>query len=288
MRSSRRPLGGIPPTRTISIDDLPEAAAAASLQLRGALLAILGNDLVSMWVHGGTTFADRPTRPGDLDIVAVIAKVDPGERTPRTWRADPGSRPSRVRDAEDSIAEGSGLAFDSTYLLLDDLGERRQPPMAFHRARRETSWAVSRAHWLAGQYVLLHGQPPEEFVVPPTSSEIRRALDRELEHLERHVLEGDADDPYEATYAIWNGARILRTLETGSPVISKRSAGAWAIEHLPERWHAAIRAAGRSYDGVGTAADSETLRVTMAPFVSMVRGRLPARRSRAGARPRWS
>jgi hypothetical protein len=166
-------LGGIPPTRTISIDDLPEAAAAASLQLRGALLAILGDDLVSMWVHGGTTFADRPTRPGDLDIVAVIAKVDPGERTPRTWRADPGSRPSRVRDAEDSIAEGSGLAFDSTYLLLDDLGERRQPPLAFHRAHRETSWAVSRAHWLAGQYVLLHGRPPEELFAPPTSSELR-------------------------------------------------------------------------------------------------------------------
>jgi hypothetical protein len=71
-------------------------------------------------------------------------------------------------------------------------------------------------------------------------------------------------------------------------VISKRSAGAWAIEHLPERWHAAIRAAGRSYDGVASAADREMLRVTMGPFVAMVRERLPSRRGRAGARPRWS
>jgi hypothetical protein len=278
----------IPSTQTISIDALPEAAAAASLQLRDALLAILGDDLVSMWVHGGTTFADRPARPGDLDIVAVIAKVAPGERTPRTWRTDPGSRPNRIYAAERSITETSGLALDTTYLLLAEVGRRAQPPMAFHRARRETSWAVSRAHWLAGQYVLLHGGPPEGLVVPPTTSELRQALDRELEHLERHVFEGDANDPYEATYAIWNGARILHTLETGDPVLSKRSAGAWGIEHLPERWHAVVRAAGRVYDGVGTAADNEILRVTMAPFVSMVRERLPASSRRPGGRPRWS
>jgi hypothetical protein len=135
------------------------------------------------------TFADRPARPGDLDIVAVIEKVDPDERTPSIWRATPDSRPNHIYAAERSIAETCGLALDTTYLILAEVGQRAQPPMAFYRARRETSWAVSRAHWLAGQYVLLHGQPPEEFVVPPTSSEIRRALDRELEHLERHVLE---------------------------------------------------------------------------------------------------
>ena len=281
-------MGGVPSTQTISIDALPKAATAASLQLRDALLTILGDGLVSMWVHGGTTFADRPARPGDLDMAAVIAQVAPAERRPRTWRADPDSRPNRIYAAERSIAETCGLALDTTYLLLAEVPRRAQPPMAFHRARRETSWAVSRAHWLAGQYVLLHGRPPEELVAPPTSSELRRALDRELEHLERHVFEGDANDPYEATYAIWNGARILHTLETGNPVISKRSAGAWGIEHLPERWHAVIRAAGRAYDGVGTAADNETLRVTMAAFVGMVRERLPASSRRTSGRPRWS
>ena len=76
----------------ITIADLPEAAASASLRLRDELLAILGVDLVSAWLHGGTTFADRSVRPGDLDICAVIANVAPDERTPRTWRADPGSR----------------------------------------------------------------------------------------------------------------------------------------------------------------------------------------------------
>ena len=73
----------------ITITDLPDTAAAAGLRLRDELLTILGADLVSAWVHGCTTFADRPVRPGDLDICAVIANVAPDERTPRLWRADP-------------------------------------------------------------------------------------------------------------------------------------------------------------------------------------------------------
>jgi hypothetical protein len=124
-------------------------------------------------------------------------------------------------------------------------------------------------------------------VRPPTPRELRYALDRELEHLERHVAEGDADDPDEATYAIWNGARILYTLATGNPVVSKRSAGEWALSELPTRWHAAIRAAGRAYDGLGTAADREVLQAAMGPWVRMVRRRLPRAPGRT-AGPRWS
>ena len=273
---------------SIAIDDLPGAAASASLRLRDELLAILGADLVSMWLHGGTTFADRPARPGDLDICAVIANLAPDERTPRVWRADPGSRPSRIYAAQESIARENGVDFDNMYLLADEVGRGRLPSSAFERNRWETGWAIDRAHWLAGQYVLLHGRPPEELVAAPTTAELHRALDRELEHLERHVYEGDADDPFEATYAILNGCRILHTLEAGSPVISKRSAGAWGLENLAQRWHRAIQAAIRSYDGSGSAEDIETLRGTMAPFVDMVRQRLPRTNLRQTGPPRWS
>ena len=113
-------------------------------------------------------------------------------------------------------------------------------------------------------------------------------MDRELEHLERHVYEGDARDPYEATYAIWNGCRILYTLETGSPVVSKRAAGAWGLDHLPEQWHDAIRAADRAYDGKASPDDNELLRVAMPPFVEMVRQRLPITEPRPPGPPRWS
>jgi hypothetical protein len=59
-------------------------------------------------------------------------------------------------------------------------------------------------------------------------------------------------------------------------VLSKREAGAWARKHLPARWHGAIRAALRAYDGEATATDLHALRAAMAPFVAMVRGKTTA------------
>jgi hypothetical protein len=104
--------------------------------------------------------------------------------------------------------------------------------------------------------------------------------------MERHVHEGDTD-PYEASYAILNGSRILRTLETHDPVLSKREAGAWALEHLPGRWLPALQAALRAYDERATPDDARLLASEMAPFVATVRDQLPATRD-ADAIPRWS
>jgi hypothetical protein len=273
---------------TLSLDDLPEPAGTASRALRAALLDILGDDLVAMWLYGGTTFPDRPRLRGDLDIAVVVAQAPPGERRPEEWLADPQSRPYRIAAVQESTAATHEVALDATYLLAEEMGAGEPPGGAFFERRRHTSWPVDRAHWLAGQYVHLHGRRPEELVVPPRDAEIVTALDRELEHLERHVYEGDAEDPYEATYAVWNGCRILYTLETGSPVISKRSAGGWGLEHLPDTWHEAIRAAGRAYDGAAGHGDKELLEANMAPFVAMVRERLPVTGPRPPGPPRWS
>ena len=100
------------------------------------------------------------------------------------------------------------------------------------------------------------------------------------------MAEGDTD-PYEATYAILNGSRILRTLATRDPAISKRSAGEWALEHLPDRWHPVLRAAARAYDGHATSEDTDLLATEMGPFVAMVRERLPSTIASEGG-PRWS
>jgi glycosidase len=272
----------------LTLDDLPEPARAAATRYLATLREVLGDDLVAAWVHGGTTFPDRSRRPGDLDLAGVVRNIAPRERVPSRWLKDPASRPARLRAARRAIHDELGIEIDQTFVLVDDVGLGRAPRAAFVRRAPVLDWPVMRAHWLAGQYVPLAGPPPESFVKPPTERELRRALDRELEHLERHVAEGDAEDAYEATYAIWNGARILHTLATGNPVISKRSAGTWALEALPERWHPAIRAAGRAYDGEASDEDRRILRESMAPFVAMVRAELGSSAGRSGSKPRWS
>jgi len=247
---------------SISLDDVPEAARTAWVRLRDELPLILRDDLVALWAHGGTTFPDRPRRSGDLDTYAIVDRA-PDERTVR-----------RIDEAHAEIARDNGVEWDAWYVLAGDARRRERPHHAFREGRRDESWGIERAHWHAGQYVSLHGRAPDEIVLAPTPAEIDLDLRGELDHLERHVAAGD-DDSFEATYAMFNGSRILHALETGNVVISKRSAGAWALEHLPERWHAAIHAAGRAYDGEATPDDAEVLRITMAPFVAMVRTQMP-------------
>jgi hypothetical protein len=251
------------PTDSVSVpvSEIPEVARIAWTRLRDELQGILGDDLVALWAHGGTTFADRPRRAGDLDTYAVV------DRPPDELTAQ------RIEDAQLAVARDNGVDWDAWYILADDARRSASPPHAFRAGRRDTTWAIHRAQWLAGRYVHLHGREPGEIVPAPTWTELEADLRGELEHLESHVAEGD-NDPFEATYAIFNGSRILHAIETGNVVISKRSAGAWSLEHLPRRWHAAIHAAGRAYDGQATPEDTEVLSTAMAPFVAMVRTRL--------------
>jgi hypothetical protein len=260
----------------VPIDQIPETARVAWLRLRGELQTILGDNLVALWGYGGTTAADRPTPHGDLDTYAVVARPLDDETA------------QRIEDAHDRIAEAEGVVWDAGYVLADDARRPESPRHAYREGRRDTAWAINRAHWLADRYVHLAGLQPDEIVPAPSWAELEVDLSRELEHVERHIVEGDTD-PYEAAYAILNGSRILHALETGSVAISKRSAGAWALERLPERWHPPIRAAFRAHDGKSTPEDEALLADTMAPFVGMVRERLPALEADSDeARPRWS
>ena len=258
----------------VQLEQLPEKANEAWTRLRHELIGILGDDLVAIWAYGGTTAVDGPPRSADLDTY-VIVRRRPDEATARSTEA-----------VHAEIAADAGVEWDAWYVLEEDARRPEAPLHAYRPDRRDTAWAINRAHWLAGRYALVHGREPDGLVPAPTWSELQTDLDRELEHIERHVLEGDTD-PYEATYAVLNGSRILRAIKTGDVAISKRGAGHWGLEHLPDRWHPALLAAGRIYDGTSTAEDEALLAAEMGPFVAMVRARLPSA-PRPHGLPRWS
>jgi len=247
------------------------------MRLRDELIALLGGGRVTIWEHGGTVAMEGPRTSADLDTYVIVRRS-----------IDDAATRQAIEGIHDAIAGQSGIEWDAWYVTEDDARRPEAPPHAFRTDRRDTSWAIHRAHWLAGRYAQVHGREPAEVVPAPSWSELETDLDRELEHLERHVLNGDVDS-YEATYAILNGSRILRTLMTRDAGISKRSAGEWALEHLTARWHAAIRAAVRTYDGEASSEDTDLIASEMAPFVAMVRERLPSATPRdADWQPRWS
>ena len=260
----------------IDLDDLPDPAGAAWRALRDQLRAILGDGLVAVWAHGGSTSVGDPPHAGDLDT-HVLVSHRPDEATVR-----------RVEEAEAAIGREQGVEFDNWYIGADDARRADPPRHAWRDDRCDTSWAIHRAHWLAGRYVRLAGPEPATIVTAPNWEELEDELSREVEHLERHVLEGDTD-PYEATYAFLNGSRVLRAVETRDVAISKRAAGTWALEHVSARWHRTLEAAVRTYDGQPLTDDAALLAAEMAPFVRFVRERLPdGVDPPADAPPRWS
>jgi streptomycin 3"-adenylyltransferase len=241
----------------VSSDQVPEPARTAWLRLRDGLRDILGDDLVAIWAHGGTLASTQP-RQADLDTYVIVAR-----------RPD-ATTVQAIGRLHDAIEADLGVEWDTWYITAVDAIQSQPPAHAFRDDRIDQSWAIQRAHWLAGRYWVLHGAAPDAVVPPPTSAEIAGDLREELEHIERHVADGDTD-PYEATYAVFNGSRILHTLETRDAAISKREAGVWALEHLPDRWHPLLRAAIQNYDGRATPEDVELLASGMAPFVATVR-----------------
>ena len=184
-------------TASVPLEQLPEPARIAWTGLRNELEAIFGEDLVAMWAYGGTVAIEGPPRPADLDTYVIVRRpID--EPTAEA-----------IEGVQAIIGEHMGVEWDAWYVLEDDARRPESPRHAWREDRRDTSWAINRAHWLAGRYVLLYGREPAEIVAPPAWPELEVDLDRELEHLEAHVAEGDTD-PYEATYAILNGSRIVR------------------------------------------------------------------------------
>lgn len=245
----------------IPLEQVPEDARGAWMRVRDTLRAMLGDELVAMWGFGGTITAPARSRRGDLDTFIVLhGPVDPAA-------AEASER------ALASLSRELGWGLDTWCVLEADARRQEAPHHAWLNRRYET-WAIDRAHWLAGRYVPVYGARPEDLVTAPTAEELRSALAAELDHLERHVAAGDTD-PYEATYALLNGSRIVHALETEDVAVSKHEGGAWALAHLPGRWHPALQAAMRAYEGEGTLEDEAIIALEMAPFVAMVREQLP-------------
>jgi hypothetical protein len=249
---------------------VPSAEALArAKQFLAVAEAVCGEQLVACWLHGGSTFPDHSVIPGDADVCMVAAEA--------------------VREHGERLqAAASELDVDALFVRATDVARADRPAHAFQTGRPLVGWAVYRAHWLAGQYVSLLGREARGWVTPPSWDDLLADLDREVEHFEAHVLAGDADNPYEATVAHLNGCRVLYTMTSRDPVISKRSAGRWGLDELPAHWHPAIEAAQRCYDGRASRTDTDLLRESMPSFIEFVRDHVPVVEPRAGGPPRWT
>ncbi len=237
---------------------LPEVRVACT-RLRDGLRALLGGELVALWAYGAATRPDHPKRLGDIDTHCLLRD-----------RPD-GATAARIEGLQEAIARDEKIEWDSWYILERD-AHSSEPPR--HVLREPTlmdaSWSLHRAHWLADQYVPLHGPAPREIVPPPTWLELTDGLRSELEHIEQFIAEGHDEAGY-CAYAVWNACRIVYSVENRDVVVSKRAAALWALDHMPAAWRPPIEAAARVYDDEEADEDARILKSSMPEIVAAAR-----------------
>jgi Domain of unknown function (DUF4111) len=222
------------------LDSLPGSVREAAAALRAGLVATFGPDLRALYLYGAVTFPETEGT-GDLDYYAILVRRPTAEQR------------AALRGVEADLASGHppyGADLDGWIILLDDARRSAPPAHLLLPELSDGSWALHRAHWLAGQCVILHGLSPAEIVPEPAWDELRAALICEL-----NFAAGDHGD----AFAVLNACRIIRSVATGDVVQSKFGSAWWALQNLPSEHAPAIRAAMASYRGTSTARDLQTL-----------------------------
>jgi hypothetical protein len=218
---------------------------------------IFADGLASFFLYGAVAF-DRPEGWRiDFDFHVLLHRpLDDSDRAGvDALYADVGKRSELGRD------------LDGYFVLLADAAGSDPPLHQLDPTVRDESWALHRAHVLAGRYFLVTGIDPAGIVVPAQWSELEAALRAEMAFVDTH--------PEAPAFGILNGARILASFANRDVVMSKYQAGQWALASLPGEWHNAVHAAMRCYARTAAEGDERVFEESWAPFIAYVNRSLP-------------
>lgn len=230
-----------------------EPARSCSLRLRTGLTELLGDDVVAMWLYGGQLAPGGST--GDVDLHVIVRREPCAEEL------------ERIRELHEAICRDLAIPeLDAWYVLLEE-ARSTQPPkdVNWPVEVRDENWAIKRAHWFAGAYVLIHGTEPKGIVPRPHWSEI------EAELLAQIAEAMTTDDHRHAAGLTLRLCRVLLSLVTRDVVHFKVDSAEWALDRLtaPSREH--VAAALRVYRGVAKTGDHSLIAGGMATFCAEIR-----------------
>jgi len=238
-------------------EDVPRIADAFARELEN----ILGENLHSAVIYGAAAFPDTlPTC--DIDFHVLLHR--PLTNVERTAL-------EAMHRALAKRFPPLGAEMDGYYLLLADARRSAPPQSQLWALATDESWALHRAHILAGRCLRLCGPEPSTVYLPPTWEELEAALTGELEYVKAHLREYP-------DYCILNLCRLVYSFETHDVVVSKARAAQWALAALPD-WHGAIHLAMASYEGGASEADRTSMVEKMEGLLADARRRIDGRRT---------
>lgn len=219
-----------------------------SVAMLGGLREIIGEHLHGFYIYGAAAFPDDfPT--GDIDFHVILNEPLTGAERAKLERL----HENLARDFPPLGAETDGY-----YLLLKDARQKEIPKSQMWRRAKDKSWALHRAHILAGRCLILHGPDPKEIYRPAAWEEIERALAHEFRYVKKHL--GQYPD-----YAILQLCRLIYSFRGGDVVVSKAETAGWAAETFPQ-WQPLIDLAKKNYARRKTAGEREALQRGAAEF----------------------
>lgn len=219
-----------------------------SAVMLGGLREILGENLHGFYIYGAAAFPDEFPL-GDIDFHVILNQ-------PLT-----GAERAEIERLHENLARDFpplGAETDGYYLLLEDARQKEIPKSQMWRRAEDKSWALHRAHILAGRCLILHGPDPKEIYQPAAWEEIKRALAHEFRYVEKHL--GQYPD-----YAILQLCRLIYSCRGRDAVVSKAETAGWAAATFPQ-WRSLIDLAKKNYARRTTAGEREALQRGAAGF----------------------
>lgn len=198
--------------------------------------AVLGDELVGLYLYGSLTLGDFDPRSSDVDFLIATRGI-----LPDTTLAALARMHARIA--------ASGLPFadhlEGSYIPLRAL--RRYDPADNHHPTIGVDWAFGvgphGTNWIIERHILrehglpLYGPPPRDLIDPVAPDDLRAATREMLRDFWSQQLHGPdwlRTRDYQA-FAILTMCRALHTLSEGV-VASKPVAAAWAKRALDPAW----------------------------------------------------
>ncbi len=217
-------------------------------ELATRLPALLGRNLLGVYVYGSLTQRAFDARRSDVDCIVVTRR----ELSEAQFR--------RLGEWLRRAAESNPWAarLQMTFLLRDEVltMDSKACHYQFGVLKRGGSDG-NPIIWLnvLESGLVLYGPRPETFVPSITDEVLFEALAREVGYLREEIRKAESewrDVPSYRAYAVLTLCRILYSFYRGG-IVSKPKAARWALKHLPEEWHALIRQAQKGDDAAGPA-----------------------------------
>lgn len=214
-----------PPRR---LDELPDPTRALCLALAERLRVALPGRLQAIYAYGAMVFRETE-HLGDLDAhVLLHAPLSQAEQ-------------HAVREVHRALTAAFPHVTDETldiWYILGSEADLSAPRHQLDPTWVDTSWALHRAHLLAGYGIPLYGPAPRQILPAPRWQELSASLHAELAFIHDHI------DTHPA-YGVLNACRLMLSHHTRDVVFSKKASAHWAMRSFPA-WKALI---DRALDG---------------------------------------